>query len=340
MNTSEKIYSISVGVTGRCNLNCTYCHYFKSHSRSNFAYDISDEQFIVYMNFIKSWIANVDAITSFRFSGGEPMILGDRLFQLADKAFEIVGARPYILTAGKDLSQEWVDKARNSAISHLYVSIENPINPDSGSVDPAVLAKKIRKYNSEDLPIVPGVCVIPNNCFAHLYEICHWFYNEMGTIPLICEINYGAYKAPTDNELKELGDNLGRVVEDFFSKTHLNLFSSIIPEYAYGGIDPYLFELNLENSHQITTNNILEKITEIESHTETSGYPRLYCKQSDCPWIKFCQNTKWYWQADKQLGRIEKLENYCRLKRLISDVCYKVLVDNKHQATKYSIKED
>ncbi len=38
------------------------------------------------------------------------------------------------------------------------------------------------------------------------------------------------------------------VVHDFGLVTPLNLFSSIIPEYAYGGDDPYLFELNLENS--------------------------------------------------------------------------------------------
>ena len=337
MKAREKIFSISIGVTGRCNLNCTYCHYFKSRSRNKFAYDISDEQFIAYLNFIRAWNLSTQSPTSYRFSGGEPMILGDRLFDLANKAFDVVGTSPYILSAGKILDQDWILKARDSAISHIFLSIENPVNPDRGSVDPIKLAKRINKYNSKSLPVIPGVCVVPNNCFAKLHEICRWFYEEMGKIPLICEVNYGAYKTPSEEEWKQLEENLNRVVEDFFSKVHLNLFSSIIPEYAYGGIDPYLFELDLENSHKINNHNISEKIAEIKTYVKTKSYPMLLCKQDSCPWINFCKNTKWYWQNDERLSRSEKLLDYCRFKRIVSDAYYRILVDSNHPNTTCSI---
>jgi len=305
MDDRDKIYSISVVVTGRCNLNCSYCHFFRTRSRKDVAYDISDEQFMTYMKFIRAWSSSTQSPTSYRFSGGEPMILGDRLFSLANKALEIVGTPPYILTAGKNLDEDWISKARDSAISHIFVSMENPIRPDKGSVDPILLAQKIKTYNSESLPIIPGVCVVPNDCFSRLYEICCWFYNELGRIPLICEINYGSYVSPSEDEWKHLEENLCRVVEDFFPKTHLNLFSSVIPEYAYGGIDPYLFELDLDNFHEIRDDNIAEKIPEIKSYVEASSYPKLSCNQDYCPWISFCKNTKWYWQRDENLSKLE-----------------------------------
>jgi hypothetical protein len=289
------------------------------------------------MKFIKTWNKLVSPPASYRFSGGEPLMLGNRLFELAERAYETTGLKPYILSAGNKMNGDWVAMAKQSAISHVFLSVENPIKPDKGSVDPKKLIKQIKDYDSDEMPLLPGVCVVSNENFEHLYDICKWFYNELGKIPPICEINYGAYKSPSDMEWQNLEDNLRKIVEDFFPKTHLNIFSSVAPEYAYGGHDPYLFELNLDNSHKINNKNTKQKIKEVKSYVETHSYPKISCPNIDCPWLEFCKNTKWYWQIDQTIGNQKKIKDYCKFKRIISDVFFQVLIDPHHKMTKDSI---
>lgn len=333
----KKIYTASIGITGRCNCSCTYCHYFKSRSRQRFAYDISDSQFDVYMEFIKLCNEYVDKQLSYRFSGGEPMVLGDRLFELANRGFGITNIQPFVLTAGREMSKDWILAAQNSALSHVFVSVENPIFPDPGAPDPKKIVSLIRKYSTKKLPVRAGVCVVPAKAFRKLYSICSWFFDELGYIPLICEINYDAYQRPTEDEWMDLQNVLYDVIRDFGSITPLNLFSSVIPEYAYGGDDPYLFELNLENSHNLSRDNLMNKVPEVIESVHTVSYRPLSCLQTKCPWQDGCRNTKWYWQYDKALTREEKLKDYCRFKRIASDAYYKAFVSQGHTKTKCSI---
>lgn len=329
----ERVYTFNVVVTGRCNAACTYCHYYARHNRKSIAYDISDELFETYMDFIHHWSEKMPGRTSYRFSGGDPMVLKNRLFRLADIGFRKTGMRPFVLTAGKALRKEWAERARESALSHVFVSIENPIRPDPGAPNPFKVVRAIQECTSPELPIVPGVCVVPKDCFKHLYKICEWFYGELGSIPLICEMNYSLYQSPTEDEWRALEEVLPEVIKDFFPKTQLNLFSSVAPEYAYGGRDPYVFDLNLENSHKMDQGNYKDKTEGFIQHLETVDYPRLHCSEKDCTWWKFCGNTKWYWQGDGKKIVEQKIRDYCRFKRILSDAYYRTLVDPMHPAT-------
>lgn len=126
---------------------------------------------------------------------------------------------------------------------------------------------------------------------------------------------------------------LPAVIRDFFPQTQLNLFSSVTPEYSYGGKDPYVFDLNLENTHGITRQNYKEKLDSFINHLESKNYPRLSCSHVECPWKEFCQNVKWYWQDEDGKYSSKKLQDYCRFKRLISDTYYRILVDSSHETT-------
>jgi len=289
------------------------------------------------MKFIRYWCETIAGVTSYRFSGGEPTLLGDRLFRLADIGYKLTGLRPFILTAGKELNKEWVLRARESAIAHIFVSIENPIQPDKGAPDPNRVVDFIREFNSPTLPIVPGVCVVPNNCFKHLPEICNWFYTRLGRIPPLCEVNYSPYKCPSEIEWEDLKKVLPTVIRDHFHNTQLNIFSSIVPEYAYGGKDPYVFDLDLENTQEINGINYKRKQSPLIRELNTVHYPRLHCLQKNCPWKMFCKNTKWYWQNDKN-GFEKKITDYCRFKRILSDAYYRVIVGPSHPDTTCSIK--
>ena len=323
-----RIYTFNTVVTGRCNTACSYCHFYATRDRKSVAYDISDELFETYMDFIRRWSERVEGITSYRFSGGDPMVLGDRLFDLSRIAYNKTGIRPFILTAGKRLSKTWVQKARESSIGHVFVSVENPIAPDPSAPDPIKVINSIKSFDSEEMPIVPGVCVVPRSAYKHLLEICEWFYEHLGRVPLICEVNYAPYESPTDRELQELAISIEAVLNRFFGKTPLNLFSSVIPEYAYGGIDPYLSDLSLDNHHNITPDNINQKIDEMLLHIDRVNYPRLSCNNTDCSWHEFCSNTKWYWQGDGRNDPVQKLTDYCRHKKVISGSFYRTLIDS------------
>lgn len=335
-----RIFTFNIVVTGRCNASCTYCHYYLAHDRKAFSYDISDEQFSTYMSFVALWNERIEGRTSYRFSGGDPMVLGNRLFDLAARAYDITQQKPFMLTAGKALSSHWVSKARHSKISHVFVSIENPIEPDPGAPKPDRVVAAIRDFNSGDLPIVPGVCVVPNRLFGRLYEICAWFYEHLGRIPIISEVNYAAYSPPTESEFQFLEENLERVYSEFGHRTHLNLFSSISPELSYGGHDPYIFELDLQNSYEMTPGNYSEKLDAFIGKLEQRNYPGLSCPNVQCNWWEFCDNTKWYWQGDRNNNPQSKIRDYCRFKRLVNDRFYRAFVDPAHADTNTAIDAD
>lgn len=333
----QRLFTFSITTTGRCNAACTYCHYYLARDRKSMARDLSDEQFNVYIKFIDHWRKSVGGYVQYRFSGGDPMVLGKRLFSLADRSYQSLGLKPFMLTAGKSLVPRWAEQARKHAISHIFVSVENPLDPDPGAPDPVKVTQAIKDCHSEEMPVLPGVCVVKNRNFAQLYDTCCWFYERIGTIPLISEVNYDAYQPPTESEWEALETNIARVVKEFHGKTPLKLFPYVSPELSYGGNDPYIFELDLENSYGMNSENYKSKLTDFMQRLDGTNYPSLNCSERECSWWEFCDNTKWFWQGDSQNDSAQKLHDYCRFKRLLNDVYYRALVDPAHHRTEVRI---
>lgn len=320
----KRIFSFSIEATGRCNLNCTYCHFYNSLDRKNTSYDISDELFDIYLDLLELWVKNVDALNSVRFSGGEPLLLGDRLFSLADKISNRIETSPYVLTNGSLINEKWLDKAKNSKLSYAFISVENPFAPDKGSVSPEKIVKIINELNSTEFPLRLGVCVVPNNYFNKLYDICSWFYDKLGIIPAISEVNYGLFKRPTAKEYSDLKNNLERILINFKGKTHLNLFPSVSPELSYSSYDPYIMNLDRVNSYGFNKTNIETKIIEVAERLVNRSYPNYDCGDKDCNWYGLCSNIKWFWKEKK-----ENLVDYCIFKKTINNCYYNYLLNSK-----------
>lgn len=330
MNTENKMnkYSFSIIVTERCNMHCTYCHFFEHISRSS-AKDMTEDQLIKYFNFIKYFKDNIGGHdVNFRFSGGDPIVLGDRLFEIADIGHKITGIKPYFLTAGNGINDAWVEKARKSSLSACMISLENPLNPDPGAMDPYQMMKKIKKYDSEDFHLLTGVTVVKNEDFKDIYKISKIIYEEIGLLPRIQEINYGGYESPTDKQLNDLYENFYSVVRDFKGKAYFDYFSYVSPIFnaCHHEKATYLLELNFDNKHKIGVVSDEEAMHNALNFIDLN-YPKHECKNIKCDWLSECSNLKWLWkQRSKNVTADQKTLDYCRFKKTINNAYYDALV--------------
>lgn len=321
------ILCFSIIVTGRCNANCSYCHFFGTRNRSDVSYDITDELFDIYAFFIskaKKVLPSNFEVQS-RFSGGEPLILGNRIFELAKRVYTVTGIRPYILTNGKEINSDFVNSAKKSYISHLCVSLENPLDPDKGAPNPIKIIDKIKRYNSDGFPIIPAVTVIANKHFRNLYKICRIFYEKLRCLPVISEISVNSFVPPTRKQLEDLYKNVFKVVKYFHLRTAVKLFPDISPELYFGEYGHCVFHLGLENTHKLTKSIIKTKLVTILNQLN-ENYRDSNCKNKNCEWFEDCKRVIWIWKEG--FGKItpeEKMKSYCDMKRTINTAFLKAL---------------
>ena len=324
----EETNHFSIILTSKCNLNCSYCHFFSKHDRAN-ALDLPENLLDDYLNFIKYFNKHTISKNSVRFSGGDPIILGDKLFEIADKTYKITNLKPFILTGGKGINKDWINKARKSHLTHAYISIENPLNPDIGAMNPYQILDLINTYSSDEFKLLPGVTVVRNEDFKDIFKISNIIYDAIGYLPCIQEINYLPYKSPTDQELADLYENLYMVVKKYSPNNPINMFSYISPEFSsVNNQKPsYLYELNLDNTHSIGKTSMDVAFKKILKFRELN-YPKLNCKVTDCDWHDICQNIKWLWKlSNANVTSEEKLKDYCRFKKTINSAFYDALIN-------------
>ena len=164
-NNQKIILCFSVIVTNRCNANCSYCHFLQKKNKKELNKDISDNLFNLYTLFLKEVkeVLPNNIELHCRFSGGEPLALGNKVFNLAERMYRKTKIKPYILTNGKGINSSFVNLAKKSYISHLVVSLENPLDPDPGAPNPDEIINKIRKYNSIEFPHIMYWLMIDSN---------------------------------------------------------------------------------------------------------------------------------------------------------------------------------
>lgn len=325
-------FTFTITSTDRCNAACTYCHYYSTGgkaalrnggtSRRLFRADIKQDTLEAYFRFI-SYFKNKNPNTNvfYRFSGGDPMVLGDRLFEMSERGFEVTGTRPYILTAGKALSEKWIEKAKNSQLSHACVSLENPLNPDPGAPNPHVVLDKIKIFSSKKFPLRLGLTVVRNQDFAKLYDICDYVYEKTGILPNLAEINYDQFVIPTDQEIEDFQDSIYKIFKRWSGKARINIFPYISPEiYSdHGGTKSFLVELDIHDPYKISSTEDYDQIIDrILSFQDNRSYPKSGCPETQCPWYKNCERVKWHWVAEYPglpLTKEMRFNAYCKLKK-------------------------
>lgn len=317
INKADDYLHLSITATGRCNASCSYCHFYASRMRPKMMYDINQHIFRYYIDLIKYIKEDIGhRKITYRLSGGEPLVMGDSVFDMSQYGYDKLGLKLNILTNGIALNDNMIESAKKSNIGAFIVSLENPFEVADGAADPVKIIEKIRQYNSDDLQVLPGIVIVSNRMFNKLEQICDYFYENMGCIPPISEKTYDFYESPTTDELVALKENVANIVEKYSEITSLELFPYIIPEINNNGGNEYLVELDIEGNavketYKASYDFLINKINK--------SYPMVQCDKQ-CDWSEFCARRKWLWDySTNSIDAEIKRKDYCLLKQSLCE---------------------
>lgn len=329
----DDIWALSFTITGRCNCDCSYCHFYASRDREKYNYDMSDEQFDNYVSLIKHIKTKYHNKIQVRFSGGEPLILGDRLFELSKRLFDKTGCSSYVLTNGRLLTPEIIEKSKKSHIKAYLVSIENPYDQSEGAPNTDSALQKIKEYNCEDVQVLPAIMVIKNKHFDKLFDIANYVYDKIGMLPSYSELTYHAFETPSQKEIDNLYENVKKIAIKYYGIAAIRIFPYISPELYANDQKNYLSELDLENSIGVTSDNISE-VAENMFQKLHNSYKENPCQENDCDWYEDCRIIKWMWlhSYDNSTISIEqKLKDFCNMKKAINSGLLEGILINREK---------
>lgn len=321
---------ISLTVTGRCNRGCKYCHFYASHDRAEVERDMKPEVFKKYVDYIKYLINEGYDITP-RFSGGEPLVIqNEGVFEMSDYLYKHTGLKPYIMTNGKLLTKELIDKAFEHHIASFVVSCENPFKESEGAEHVGDVLAKYKALQNDKVPLVLGLVVVENSEFKNIKKIADFFYNEVGVIPPLSEKNFDTYERPTNKDIDNLKNNVREVVKVYNGVTDICLFPYIIPEIFNNTGDEeakeYLLEFPLDDVYgygEMEPEEALKRTNEVFDCNNI-----VYnCENKDCELHDYCNIIKWVWFDDAKFNKGDKMKDYCKMKKALVQGYYEALYE-------------
>ena len=320
----EDIWALSITITGRCNCYCSYCHYYAYRDRQEYNFDMPEELFRNYVHLIKIIQQKYHKKLQVRFSGGEPIVIGDKLFDYSNYLHSKTGLKPYVLTNGKALNNEIIEKAKKANISAFLVSVENPFDESEGVPSTNETLNKIAALDNNDVRVLPAVVVVKNEYFHKLKEICDYFYSKIEMLPVISELTFHAFQSPTEDQLKSLYENVKNIAKEYYGVSPIRIFPYISPELYASGEKNYLNELDIENTIGINQSNV-EEIAPVLFEKLGKSYKKYDCPNMECDWYEDCKIIKWLWFFDGENNNLtgkNHLKDYCSMKKAINNGLY------------------
>jgi len=114
------VISLRISITGRCNVNCLYCHHDGILPQ---AYEMTPEEI-----FQISRIARDIGIEKIRLSGGEPLIRPD-IVEIVEKISSL-GFKDVSITTNGTLMERYADKLVEAGLNRVNVSLDT-LNPET-----------------------------------------------------------------------------------------------------------------------------------------------------------------------------------------------------------------
>jgi len=190
---------LTFNVTWYCPVRCSFCYITTKVSHE-------DKEILSKKDLIRECtIGRKYGVKEYRFSGGEPITIGDRLFEYADIVFGITGQKPVLLTSGIGINDRWLKKAR-CKFSVIAVSVENPLEPIQTVVDCHRTLEIIRENVSEDLPFRYGLTLVTAPHFKDIETIFDMLYDNVDK-QFMPQLDYPCLKNfvnPTRDELHDI----------------------------------------------------------------------------------------------------------------------------------------
>lgn len=201
---------LSVNVSWFCPVNCDYCHVVTKASHR-------DKTVISKQTLSReSRRARGLGFEDIRFSGGEPVAIGNQLFDLAEIVFDEFGKQPILLTSGYGLNPKWMKKAQG-LFSTILVSIENPFSHLQTKLDPSKLLKIIAEYNSDKLVLRQGLTLLTADQFSRIPDIFDYLYDAVNK-DHFPQLGYPCHKnfiAPSRKQLNQLEESTSILFERY-----------------------------------------------------------------------------------------------------------------------------
>lgn len=197
---ARDISVLTFNVTWRCPVKCPYCYITTKVS-------LDDKTVLSKEDLIRECELGVHyGIKEYRFSGGEPTIIGDTLFEYADLVRDITGQKPTLLTSGIGINDKWLLKAKNR-FSIIAISVENPLEPLQTVVDNKKMLRVIKEHAcDEELPLKYGLTLIAARQFKNVERIFDMLYENVDG-QFMPQLDYPCLKEfnkPTSNELHDI----------------------------------------------------------------------------------------------------------------------------------------
>ncbi len=303
--------------TGRCNCRCDYCHFYGRYPRETVRFDIEPDLFNRYVHLIKHVQGKASRV-SCRFSGGEPLVMGNRLFMLSDKVHAETGIEPFVLTNGLLLDDEVIEEAGRHHVSSFVASVENPLHSENSLVSYERIVSLYRRHSSSKARVRFGMMVVRNDQFSRMKEIVDMFWSDCGAIPPMCEVNYGLFESPSKDQLNDLRRSVSDIVREYHGRCPLHLFPYVIPD---------LYPSNKRSQEIIIELPLVDKLglmgmdddaacSVLEERLDRSYF--VYECDKECAWKEGCGRLKWLWNKPNRDGT-SRIDDYCRLRRTLCE---------------------
>lgn len=336
MNTfleENDIWALSITTTGRCNCDCSYCHFYAVRDRKKYNYDMPYELFANYCKLINYIKDTYHKKLQVRFSGGEPLVMGDKLFEYSTKLYNETGLNSYVLTNGQLLSSEIIEKSKQAHIVAYLVSIENPFDQSEGAPKTDEVLEKIKKFNCDEVNVLPAIMVVKNSAYKDLLKICDYIFERIGMLPSFSELTYHAFELPTASELEDLYTNVKEIAKKYYGKEAIRIFPYVSPELYANNQKNYMSELDLENSIGIRKDNISDVAKMMFKKLEKS-YIKNPCQDTTCEWYDDCRLIKWLWAytyENPQITVEQKLKSFCNLKKALNNGLFDGIMEQRQE---------
>lgn len=193
---------LTLNLTWYCPVRCLYCY-------RAIIVDQNDKRVLSKEALIRECrIASQYGIGEYRFSGGEPLSIGDQVFEYADIVHDLTGKKPVVMTSGFDIDDKWLEKARNK-FSAIAISVENPLDPLQKVVNNRRILELMRDITSDELPLTYGLTLITANHFKNIVEIFDLLYENVSRrfMPQLDYPCLRSFSQPTLAQLQDIRDS-------------------------------------------------------------------------------------------------------------------------------------